>query len=553
MPKGIIENTDIELNVLSREHWNRATIADGKWLNSNTIQPLFNNDCILASAIHDTSADLYNRIKESSGYLQNEVDKINYEIDTINAGSDVIDVVGTYQQLLEYSGWTTENDVIKVLNDESEGHSGNQTYWRYVDHTLDSGTLYPDSANWVYLGDVTPYYSKTEIDAMSAYLYSYTTTASGNLFQKIDNTSAYLHGEIVDSSAYLHNEIVNSSSYLYNYTTDASANLQEEIERTSGNLHTEIVNTSAYIFNELVTSATNLHNEILTSAAEVHNELVTTSGNIINVITNVSGDIIDYVGVASGNLHQDIYNTSSYLYSYINTASGNLINYVDDTSAYLQEEMEITSGNIIQYVDSQTSGFANVYLGSGGGAYGPTYTPVNTLTFWTDGRVSTIYDGGSSTEDQGYLSPWELPEATSANFNKVLGWTPDGAKWVNGDVPDWIIRLSTMDGYLESTNPIYNEMIDGAGDAEEIWGEALIRFNTSGSYALCPAGVNLSLTQADQCVNLKDLPAGVYSIGFLFQATNPGDVRYLQIKGQSDKTASDIRLMHLQTSLKRAR
>lgn len=123
----------------------------------------------------------------------------------------------------------------------------------------------------------------------------------------------------------------------------------------------------------------------------------------------------------------------------------------------------------------------------------------------------------------------------------------------SGVSQDWIIRQSTMDGCLESTNPIYNHIIDGNGDAEEIWGEALVRFNTSGSYALCPADNNLNLIEDDQCVNMKDLPAGVYSIGFLFQPTNPGDVRYLQIKGQSEKTASDVSLMHLQTSLKRAR
>jgi hypothetical protein len=231
-------------------------------------------------------------------------------------------------------------------------------------------------------------------------------------------------------------------------------------------------------------------------------------------------------------------------------SSADLAGYA--TESWVAEQDYATESWTTEYVDSQTSGFTNVYLGSGGG-YAPTYTPVDSMSFWVGGRVSTTYNGGASTEDQGYLSPWEVPEATSANFNKVLGWTPDGAQWVNGDVPDWIIRQSTMDGHLESTNPIYNQLIDGTGDAEEIWGEALVRFNTSGSYALCPADVNLNLTKADQSVNLKDLPAGVYSIGFLFQATNPGDVRYLQIKGQSEKTAADISLMHVQTSLKRAR
>jgi hypothetical protein len=218
MPKGIIENTDIELNVLSGEHWNRATIADGKWLNKNTIQPLYNNDCILASAIHDTSTDLYNRLSDASGELQNEIDDINYEIDVINAGSDVIDVVGNHQQLMEYSGWTTDNDVIKVLNDDD--YSGNQTYYRYMDETLDSGTLYPDSANWHYIGEVAPYYSKTEIDSKINVINS-----------TINNVSSTLNGEIEDTSAILHDEILTSADNLYRIIQETSGKKLE----TSGN------------------------------------------------------------------------------------------------------------------------------------------------------------------------------------------------------------------------------------------------------------------------------------------------------------------------------
>ena len=265
MPKGIIENTDIELNVLSGEHWNRATIADGKWLNKNTIQPLYNNDCTLASAIHDasadlysrledasayldayitdTSADLYNRLETASGFLQDELvdtsGKLQYEIDTINAGADVIDVLGSYQQLMEYSGWTTNNDVIKVLNDESPEHSGYQTYWRYWDENLSSaGTWDPDPDKWNYVGALDPYYSRAEMDEIISRIdtdlenaSAYTTLVSGSLFQKIDNTSAYLHGEIVSSATILNQYIGNVSGDLY-----------ERIEESSGFLMGELAN-----------------------------------------------------------------------------------------------------------------------------------------------------------------------------------------------------------------------------------------------------------------------------------------------------------------------
>lgn len=52
------------------------------------------------------------------------------EIDTIEAGSDVTDVVGTYADLQSYDTSTlTDKDVIKVLDDETENHA--QTYYRW--------------------------------------------------------------------------------------------------------------------------------------------------------------------------------------------------------------------------------------------------------------------------------------------------------------------------------------------------------------------------------------------------------------------------------------
>lgn len=95
---------------------------------------------------------------------------------------------------------------------------------------------------------------------------------------------------------------------------------------------------------------------------------------------------------------------------------------LEGTNVYFTE----TSAGL--YINTSGTG-SQIYLGQGG-AYGPTYTPVDSMTFWNGGRVSTVYNGGSSTEDEGYLSPWSVPGATSANYDKVLGWTSNGAAWV---------------------------------------------------------------------------------------------------------------------------
>jgi len=172
MPKGIIENTDIELNVLSGEHWNRATIADGKWLNKNTIQPLYNNDCTLASAIHDASADLYGRLEDASAYLD------AYITDT---SADL------YNRLETASGF---------LQDELVDTSGKLQY---------------------------------EMELTSGNIIQYVNDASGSLFQKIDRTSAYLHGEIVSSATILNQYIGNVSGDLYERIEESSGFLMGEL------------------------------------------------------------------------------------------------------------------------------------------------------------------------------------------------------------------------------------------------------------------------------------------------------------------------------------
>lgn len=57
-------------------------------------------------------------------------DHLQEEIDAIEAGSDVTDVVGTYEDLENYdTSKLTDNDIIKVLQDETKDNA--QTYYRW--------------------------------------------------------------------------------------------------------------------------------------------------------------------------------------------------------------------------------------------------------------------------------------------------------------------------------------------------------------------------------------------------------------------------------------
>lgn len=231
--KKLVEGTDIEL--YDQAKWSRDTVADGKWLQNKTLEPISANDRILASAIHDTSAnlttyiddsidevyenlsaisvDVYNKINyvsatvdnnavafqnlveyvsgdlttqifNTSSFLQNEIDTstqdlrneisstsshLQDEINTLEAATDVVDVLGDFSQLSSYNARITSADIIKVLNASgswtfkdgtTSSFSGDQVYFRYVGKT----TAHANSDNWAYVGDLDPYYNKSETD-----------------------------------------------------------------------------------------------------------------------------------------------------------------------------------------------------------------------------------------------------------------------------------------------------------------------------------------------------------------------------------------------------
>lgn len=79
------------------------------------------------------------------------------QIDAITSASDVVDVVGTYQDLEDYDTSTlTDKDIVKVLDDET--HDGETTYYRWNATT----------ETWSYVGAMAPYYTKSETDSLLA-------------------------------------------------------------------------------------------------------------------------------------------------------------------------------------------------------------------------------------------------------------------------------------------------------------------------------------------------------------------------------------------------
>ena len=109
----------------------------------------FSVDTNTIATVQDVSNEATTR-ENSDANLQGQ-------IDALTVSSDVIDVLGTYQDLQNYdTTHVKENDIIKVLQDST--HNNAMSYYRWViaDHV----------GAWVYVGSEGPYYTKSEADAL---------------------------------------------------------------------------------------------------------------------------------------------------------------------------------------------------------------------------------------------------------------------------------------------------------------------------------------------------------------------------------------------------
>lgn len=176
--KKLVDGTGIEL--YDQAPWNRATVADGKWLQSETLDPISANDRILASAID---------------YVSGGVDNLSARIDLLEDATDVINIYGTWNEFISTSAdlfdvsAITDNDIIKVLNDPNQyppelTAGSHQTYFRWMVTAEDPHKpLIPTEGEWNYIGYLDPYYNTTEID------------------DKIDDLSATVKSEYVPWTA----------------------------------------------------------------------------------------------------------------------------------------------------------------------------------------------------------------------------------------------------------------------------------------------------------------------------------------------------------------
>lgn len=156
-----VVNNSQEISNIKEE---QTTQNENIQTNSNNISDLQSNKADKSEIPTDLSqlsnentkfvneTELENAISQEKTQRQNADNNLQNQIDAITASTDVIDIVGTYQDLQDYdTSKVKQNDVIKVLQDST--HNNAMSYYRWQNQ-------------WIYIGSEGPYYTIGQTDKL---------------------------------------------------------------------------------------------------------------------------------------------------------------------------------------------------------------------------------------------------------------------------------------------------------------------------------------------------------------------------------------------------
>lgn len=230
---------------------------------------LYSSDGIPTRLDADVS-DLQKAIDDEVEARSEADQEIWTEIETIEASSDVVDVVGTYAELQAYdTSKLHANDLIKVLADET--HDDAITYYRW------NGTAF------TYVGAEGPYYTASETD----------TLLSGKQDKLIASTGITIaaDGKTISSTTYSAGTGIDLTGTTF--SVDNTVAMKTDIPSTTSDLTNNGADgTSVYVeASELATVATtgdydDLLNKPSIPAAQVQSDWSQTDNTQVDYIKN---------------------------------------------------------------------------------------------------------------------------------------------------------------------------------------------------------------------------------------------------------------------------
>ena len=293
--------------------------------------------------------------------LNNVDNSLQEQIDAITSSADVVDVVGTYAELLAYDTTKlTNNDVIKVLQDST--HSDAISYYRWVINGIGS---------WSYIGSEGPFYTKTE-----------TNTLLGSKQDTI-NSSNKLDSDLVDDTNNTNKFVTEEEKSDWNAKEDESnkvidlneANTDEEYPSAKAVYReTDRANSLSNALTPVRSSGTNITLDDttetplkLTLKGNTYQE-TTTGKNLANIETSATliGGIPFTIENGIINVNGTAY-SASVLFNSFRTNNSNAIFWIEVTG-YTDLDNDNSSIILQQSSDNSTwSTFKEIFLKSTSG------------------------------------------------------------------------------------------------------------------------------------------------------------------------------------------
>ena len=225
---------------------------------------------------------------ETESRLAKDTDLQN-QIDSINARSDVVDVVGTKQELIDYDKPLTVNDIVKVLKDESYNNA--TTYYRYIEEATFNKLKSIDSINtsafllegttytWSLVGSIGPYYTTAEADKLLAAEKAAREAADLLLQSNLDTEKATRISEVARLDKRIDDETTRAKEAENTLTTNLNTEVvrAKEAEKVlTDNLNSEIdraTKAESNITADLVSEIARAKNVEATLIADINTEI----------------------------------------------------------------------------------------------------------------------------------------------------------------------------------------------------------------------------------------------------------------------------------------
>lgn len=537
--------------------WNRQTVADGSWLQKYTLNPLSARDVYLAEQIDKGTSALSAAISAEVERATSAEYELQYQIDLMNAATDVINVFGTYSDFSSQSSWyfdpahsasyhLTDNDIIKIINDEyteipigdgSSSATGHQTYFQWRNNPGVSGDpTSPSDGTWNFIGFTDPYYNTAEIDeyfkefsgSISSNYY-----ASGNIIASGNLTATHINSTNEPPKIVI---VTNDDVTFKSVTTSSlSSQLVTAVNLSSNNISatnisaTTLSASTAYGQSARFDDISATHLTALTAqgnSARFDNINATnlTANNISS--TNLTaltaqGNQASYTNISATTLSGST--TSINVNDLINAATAGAVAYSGENGIYVTAHKIGLSGDYLNAIASGSAASAWINIHKDKVAYvssfngnGGVITGYGTSAF--AGGISSISAKGTST-------------ALFTGYNVSLSAGP-GIGFVNGNnllsisSNDTTYQGSTYISTANNTITVTGDLIGSAQSGKAAWnilsGTKISAVGTSFSNTgfgnlsagfRISAGNNLTIsTAANNTIQLNSKDTGITSI-----------------------------------------